>query len=182
MEGRMMQQRHAARGSESVTAGVSLVLGLVLVALGVIGFLATGFSGPVALNTDDSLLGLDLNIFHNIVHVAIGLGLIIAAQAKDSSVTQGVLVGVGLFLVVAALLGFIDYLQVLLSIDGPLAAANFVHLLVGAVALIFGLIGVRQMDEGTTRSGTDAASHRPRSLEERRALWDEEETYRERTY
>ena len=174
-----MRERSAGASGDAA-AGVALVLGLVLVALGAIGFVATGFSGPVALNTDDSLLGLDLNIFHNIVHVAIGLGLILVALVRDPAVTQGVLVGVGLFLIVAALLGFIDYMQVLLSIDEPLAAANFVHLLVGAVALIFGLIAVRQTHEEPVMAGRGA--QQPRSLEERRALWDKEETYREKAY
>ncbi|HEV2127371.1 MAG TPA: DUF4383 domain-containing protein, partial [Thermomicrobiales bacterium] len=93
------------------------MLGVAYVAAGLIGFAVTGFTGPVVLNTDDQLLGFfDLNIFHNIVHIAIGGGLIVAGLMRDAAITQGVLIGVGLFYVVAALLGFLNYLQII-SID-----------------------------------------------------------------
>lgn len=153
------------------------MLGAAYVAAGFIGFAVTGFTGPVVLNTDDQLLGFfDLNIFHNIVHIAIGGGLVVAALMRDVAITQGVLIGVGLFYVVAALLGFLNYLQII-SIDSSLSFDNFFHLATGVVAVAFGLIAVRQHEEELT-----PATGRPQSLEERRAQWDQEEVYRERTY
>lgn len=182
MEARV-RERYASRESFNVARGFAVVLGLVYVAVGLIGFVATGFTGPVVLDTDDDLIGFDLNIFHNIVHIALGAILLVAARARDVAITQGVLIGVGLFVVVAALLGFIDYLDNLLSIDGNLAADNFLHLVTGGAAVIFGLIGVRQQDkEEEPARARGAAAQQPRSLEERRALWDKEETYREKTY
>lgn len=165
------------QASSNVARGFAIVLGLVYLAVGLIGFVATGFTGPVVFDTDDALLGFDLNIFHNIVHIALGAILLVASRARDVSITQGVLIGVGLFVVVAALLGFIGYLDNLLSIDGKLAADNFLHLVTGGAAVIFGLIAVRQHDEEPAWS-----AQRPRSLDERRALWDKEETYREKAY
>jgi ABC-type transport system involved in multi-copper enzyme maturation permease subunit len=139
-----MQQR-MERGN--VARLFALAIGLGYVAAGVVGFAVTGFTGPVVLNTDDALLGFfDLNIFHNIVHLAIGLGLIVAWRVRDVAITQGVLIGVGLFYLVAAGLGFLNYLQ-LISINSSLSFDNFFHLLTGVVALIFGLIGVRQQDD-----------------------------------
>ncbi|MBA2766605.1 MAG: DUF4383 domain-containing protein [Solirubrobacterales bacterium] len=154
------------------------MLGLSYVAAGLIGFTVTGFTGPVVLNTPDRFLGFfDLNIFHNIVHVAIGGGLIIASRMRDLSITQGTLIGVGLFYALAALLGFLNYLQ-LISINTGLSFDNFFHLLTAAVAIIFGLIGIRQEGQSVpARAGVG-----PRPIEERRAQWDQDAQYREKTY
>jgi len=164
---------------------VALVLGLGYVAGGVIGFAITGFTGFVA-NTDETFLGFfDLNIFHNIVHLGIGAGLIIASRMRDSTITQGVLIGVGLFYLLAAVLGFLNYLQII-SINTSLSFDNFFHLLSGAVALIFGLLGVRQQDDSLhdTRPGTGGrpAGEGPLPIANRRAQWDRDETYREEAY
>lgn len=160
----------------NVARTVALVLGLSYVAAGLIGFTVTGFTGPVVLDTPDRFLGFfDLNIFHNIVHVAIGGGLIVASRMRDLSITQGTLIGVGLFYALAALLGFLDYLQ-LISINTSLSFDNFFHLLTAAVGIIFGLIGIRQQGE------SGVASAGPRPIEERRAQWDTDAQYREKTY
>ena len=156
----------------------ALVFGLGYVAIGVVGFVSTGFTGFVQ-DTNEDLLGFDLNVFHNIVHLAIGAALVVASQLRDVAITQGVLIGVGLFYVVAALLGFIDYLQII-SIDSHLAADNFLHLFSGLAATVFGLIGVRQQDRAA--GPPPGRREGPRPLEERRALWDTGHTYREETY
>ncbi len=176
-----MRERSAAPERSNVARPVALVLGLSYVAAGLIGFTVTGFTGPVVLNTPDRFLGFfDLNIFHNIVHVAIGGGLIVASRMRDLSITQGTLIGVGLFYALAALLGFLNYLQ-LISINTSLSFDNFFHLLTAAVAIIFGLIGIRQQSESVpARAG--AASAGPRPIEERRAQWDKDAQYREKTY
>ena len=181
-----MGQRLASTGGANVARAVALVLGLSYVAAGVIGFVVTGFTGPVVLNTDDKLLGFfDLNIFHNIVHVAIGLGLVVASRVRDATVTQGIVIGVGLFYTVAALLGFLNYLQII-SINSSLSFDNFFHLLTAAVLVIFGLIAVRQQNEAyserETRAGMPVPAGGPAPIEERRGLWDTEDTYREERY
>lgn len=176
MEGRV-RQRSASTDRSNVARTSALVIGLGYVAAGLIGFTVTGFSGPFSLNTDAQFLGFfDLNIFHNIVHVAIGGGLIVASRMSDVTITQGVLVGVGLFYILAALLGFLNYLQ-LISINASLSVDNFFHLFTGLVALIFGLIGVRQHEEAR-----GVASAGPRPIEERRAQWANAGEYREEKY
>jgi len=177
-----MRERSASTERQgNVARTVALVLGLSYVAAGLIGFTVTGFTGPVVLNTPDRFLGFfDLNIFHNIVHVAIGGGLIVASRMRDLSITQGTLIGVGLFYALAALLGFLNYLQ-LISINTSLSFDNFFHLLTAAVAIIFGLIGIRQEGQSVpARAGVASAG--PLPIEERRAQWDKDAEYREKTY
>lgn len=182
--GGRMRQGSASTGGENVVKVVALLLGISYVAAGVIGFTVTKFTGFVA-NTDEQFLGFfDLNIFHNIVHLAIGAGLIIASRMRDVTITQGVLIGVGLFYLLAAVLGFLNFLQII-SINTSLSFDNFFHLLSGGAALIAGLIAVRQQEGSLrdTRGPTDPGGPADgRSLEERRALWDKDETYREEAY
>ncbi|MGI9094813.1 MAG: DUF4383 domain-containing protein [Thermoleophilaceae bacterium] len=176
-----MRQGSASTGGENVVKVVALLLGISYVAAGVIGFTVTGFTGFVA-ETDEQFLGFfDLNIFHNIVHLAIGAGLIIASRMRDVTITQGVLIGVGLFYLLAAVLGFLNFLQII-SINTSLSFDNFFHLLTGLVALIFGLIGVRQQDDSVRAADTPVGSNETRPIDERRGAWDREGTYRERTY
>ncbi len=177
MTGRM-KSGPASLGGANVARTFALVLGIGYVVAGVAGFAVTGFTGFVE-DTNETLLGFDLNIFHNIVHLAIGAGLIIASRMKDVTITQGVLIGVGLFYLLAAVLGFLNYLQII-SINSPLSAENFNHLLSGATALIFGLIGVRQQGDGGR--GRAATQDGTRPLGERRAAWDSDATYREEAY
>jgi Domain of unknown function (DUF4383) len=130
----------------------ALVAGAVYALVGVIGFVATGFDGVTA-NGPDDLLGFDLNIFHNVVHLAIGLGFLLASRL-DATLCQGIIIGGGLVYILAAVLGFLNELQIL-SIDDEVAADNFLHLISGSAAVIFGLIGARQTDAafGARRAG-----------------------------
>ena len=179
--GGRMRQGVASADRGNVARIAALLLGLSYVAAGVVGFAETGFTGFVA-NTDESFLGFfDLNIFHNIVHLAIGLGLVIASRMSDITITQGVLIGVGLFYALAAVLGFINYLQII-SINSSVSVDNFFHLLTGVVALLFGLLGVSQQDDSPRGRRATAATDGPLPIEERRAQWDKDETYREKAY
>lgn len=133
----------------------ALVAGAAYTVIGVIGFVATGFDGITADGPDD-LAGFDLNIFHNVVHLAIGLGFLVASRL-DATITQGFVIGGGLVYVLAALLGFLNELQIL-SINDAVAADNFLHLISGSAAILFGLIGARQTDAAYGASRTGRAS------------------------
>jgi len=175
--------------ASNVARPFALFFGLGYLVVGVVGFAATGFDEGIVANTDDALFGIfDLNIFHNIVHMAIGAGLIVASRANDATVTQGIVIGLGLFYTVAAGLGFLNYLQII-SIDTSLAPDNFLHLASALLPLIFGLIAVRQQSRNMaenepphTRAGIPVPAGGPAPLEERRGLWDEGDVYREETY
>lgn len=133
----------------------ALVGGAVYALIGVVGFVSTGFDGVTA-NGPDDLLGFDLNIFHNVVHLGVGL-LLLGASRFSPTVCQGVVIGGGLILIVAALLGFLNDAQIL-SIDDEVAPDNFLHLVTGTVAVLFGLIGGRQTDALAAGRGRRASA------------------------
>jgi len=128
----------------NVTQVFALVVGIGYLAVGIVGFAMTGFTGVVT-DGGDSLLGFDLNVFHNVVHLAIGAGFLIASR-MDAVITQGVVIGGGLVYILAALLGFLNELQIL-SINDEIAPDNFLHLVSGSAAVLAGLIGARQSNE-----------------------------------
>ena len=170
-----MRQSSGGSGT-NIARPVALIVGIACLAIGVIGFAVTGFTGLVS-DGDDKLLGFDLNIFHNIVHLAIGAGLIIGSRMRDVSIVQGMLIGGGLVYLLAALLGFMNHLQII-SIDDHLAPDNFLHLVSGLAAFAVGVLGALQQGEdppleGGARFQTAAASSEgPLPIEERRALWE----------
>lgn len=117
----------------------ALGVGLAYLAIGIVGFAVTGFTGWV-VDTREDLLGFDLNGFHNVVHLGIGAILIGVAFVREPAITQGVLIGGGLVYLLAAVLGFTQNLDQLLSIDGVLASDNFLHLASGAAAVLVGVL------------------------------------------
>jgi hypothetical protein len=120
----------------------ALVVGAVYLLVGIAGFAVTGFEG-ITTNGDEHLLGFQLNVFHNIVHLVIGLVLLVVSRVPDPTVAQGVLIGGGLVYILAAGLGFLNELQIL-SINDELDPDNFLHLFSGIAALAVGIIGARQ--------------------------------------
>lgn len=132
----------------------ALVGGAVYLAGGVLGFAVTGFSG-FAENSDDALLVFDLNPFHNVVHIGIGALLLGASRVKGPDVTAGMVIGSGIVLLLATVLGFLGSLDNLLSIDDRFAADNFLHLGTAIAAIVIGsLPGESVTDGGRTARAT----------------------------
>jgi hypothetical protein len=123
----------------------ALVVGIAYLIIGLVGFGVTGFKGFVS-DYNKNLAGFDLNGFHNVVHLGIGLLLIVVSRLRDPIITQGTLIGGGLVYILAAVLGFMDRLQIL-SINDPLSADNFLHLFSGLAALAIGLIAANMTEE-----------------------------------
>ncbi len=122
----------------------AVVVGITYLAIGVIGFAATGFSGAV-LDGPDALIGFDLNPLHNVVHIGVGAILLTAGLMSEPTIAQGALIGGGTVYVLAALLGFLGGLEIISINDGDeLAPDNFLHLLSGAAAFAAGVLGARQ--------------------------------------
>ncbi len=146
--GRGQREQRRARSTggsgRNITQVFALVVGVTYLLVGVVGFAVTGFTG-VTSDGADKLIVFDLNVFHNVVHLAIGAGFIAVSRLSDPTITQGVVIGAGTVYVLAGLLGFLNQLQIL-SIDSELAADNFLHLFSGLAAVLFGLAGVRQSD------------------------------------
>ncbi len=130
-------------GSKSnIARPVALVLGVAYLAGGVLGFAATGFHGFVTPH-GATFLGLPLNIFHNIVHIGIGAILIVAALLPDATMTQGILLGVGVLYVAATLLGFLGRLPII-AVTTAGNPDNVLHLVSAATAIFGGLAGAAQ--------------------------------------
>lgn len=115
---------------------IAFAFGVVYVALGVLGFLVTGFD-QFASDTNESLLGFQVNPLHNLVHLATGLLGIVMARRTDSARTFGWLLvamfGVtffyGLFAVGESDINF-------LNINSADNVLHFLNVLVGfAIAL-----------------------------------------------
>lgn len=148
-------------GNNSLAAKVSLLLGAAYIFIGIVGFFVTGFSN-FTQNTGDAIIGFQVNPAHNLVHLAIGTFLF-AMSRFSAPVTEGALMGVGLFYVVAFVIGFVDTspIQVgnsvdsltIISMKGSGDLENFNHLLNGVVALAAGLLSSAQTAGQAKRSG-----------------------------
>lgn len=124
-------------GAKTVPQVYALVVGLVYLALGVIGFFITGLRQFVG-QTDATLLGLfHLNPFRNVVFLALGVLALIAALALTPPATEGVNFIFAGVLIVVAVLGYRGDLTELLSIPAGLNPDNVLHLVLGVVTLLF---------------------------------------------
>lgn len=152
-------------GNNSLAAKGSLLIGAAYVAVGILGFIYTGFNN-FTQDTSDSLLGIaSINPAHNLVHIAVGAILIIATRFS-TPVNEGVLMGVGLFYIVAFVIGFVDTTPVqvgdkvdsltIISMNGSGDGENFIHLLTGTVALAIGLISSAATSGHGKRGGLPA--------------------------
>lgn len=151
-------------GNNSLAARVALVVGAFYVVIGIIGFIVTGFN-DFTQNTDESLLGFQLNPAHNIVHMTVG-GFLLLMSQFSAPVTEGALMGVGLFYVTAFVIGFVDTspLRVgekvdsltIISMKGSGDLENFNHLFFGVISLASGLLSSAATTGQAKRSGIPA--------------------------
>jgi hypothetical protein len=137
-------------GGRSPAQLFALVIGVVYLAVGVIGFFfAEEFTGG---SGDDELIVFRLNHLHNIIHVA--LGVVWIGAARTHAAAKGVNTLFGVVLLAVALLGFteIDLVHDLLNVVEASDPDNFLHLATGVLGLYFGTAGA-----GGTRPSTPAA-------------------------
>ncbi len=129
------------------------VLGLVYVLVGIAGFFVTGFDNLTA-DGNDALLGFAINPFHNIVHLGAGLFLIIMCTAFSAPVAEGAVMGSGLFLIVAFVIGVSapDNLTIL-SMNGAGDLENVNHIVVGVTLLVIGLLSSAATQASMKRRG-----------------------------
>ncbi|MGQ0772874.1 MAG: DUF4383 domain-containing protein [Pseudonocardiales bacterium] len=124
-------------GAKTPEQKFGLLFGAIYVGIGVVGFAFTGFDNLV-LVSDDKLLGIFLlNPFHNIVHILVGGVVLLGALALSPSGTEGVNIGVGGFYLLAAVLGYLGYLD-LVNVRHHADPDNFLHLFSGLAILLFG--------------------------------------------
>lgn len=106
------------------------VAGTLYVSVAVLGFAATGFGDPWA-TSGASVLGLEVNAMHNLLHLVIGAGLLAGAAAGREEARMLVLVTAGASGVLA-LIGpaMVDTEANVLALN---AADNLVHLATAVV-------------------------------------------------
>ncbi len=141
-------------GNKSLAAGASLLIGASYVAVGIIGFIITGFGGFLQDTNQTLLFGFaSINPMHNLVHVVVGAFLMAMTKASTAS-TEGALMGVGLFYITAFVIGVIapDNLTII-SMNGAADGENLVHIVTGVTALTAGLLSVGRSEAAAKRSG-----------------------------
>ncbi len=134
-------------GANVLPQKFALIAGLVYVAIGVIGFFPTGFN-DFTENTGEKLFGIfGVTPMHNIVHLGIGALWLLAALVLTRPATEGVNLAIGGFYVLAAVLGYLGFLD-LLAVGSGLDEPDFyLHLVTGVVALLFaGILGSRERE------------------------------------
>jgi hypothetical protein len=122
-----------------------LIVGLLLLALGALGFLVNASFGEASFGLDfgdedlngDLLLGLEVNGWHNVVHLASGALLLLAAFAAPAARTVALAFGLSYALV--AVIGFIDSTDVLEFVAVNLVA-NLFHAVLAVSAIAAGLL------------------------------------------
>jgi hypothetical protein len=117
----------------------ALGIGLTLVAAGILGFFYNAsFTTGSGIERDAVLGILDVNGWHNVVHIATGvLGLVVAGSYDGSRVYA---VAFGVIYLVVALAGFIaGNGSEILSLIPVNTEDNFLHLLIGIAGLGTGL-------------------------------------------
>jgi len=115
-----------------VVKRVAMVFGIIYLAAGIMGMLP--FLGGTFGMTPSNLLNLfSINLLHNLVHLALGIGGLAAAASEVQSRRYCQVVGVLLLLI--GVVGIFDPLHNLLPLGGVDIA---LHLLSGAVLAYFG--------------------------------------------
>jgi len=127
----------AARGTGTdKTPGqlFALVFGAVYVLIGILGMFVT-----TSVDEAGTLIVFDVNLIHNIVHLAVGGLWLVGSRTAASAKTVNLIIGVVYLLL--ALLGFLEVgflVDLLTEIN---LADNLLHLVTGSAALYFGTAG-----------------------------------------
>jgi Domain of unknown function (DUF4383) len=124
-------------GPRTIDQSYSVLLGLVVLALGIIGFILTGFTNYTEM-TDHSIFGLfQTNGFHNTVYIILGLLWLLGAFTLTPAGNQGMNIAVGGALLLVTVLGYLGYWS-LLSIPPGVNGDNILDLAVALASLIVG--------------------------------------------
>ena len=114
----------------------SLLFGIVLLAVGILGFIADSSFGTGSNVEGSDFIIFEVNGWHNIVHILSGLLGLALARRRDTA--RAYALGFGAVYLVVTIWGFITGDQVLWLIPVD-AADNVLHLLIAAAGLAAGL-------------------------------------------
>ena len=124
---------------------LSLVIGAVYLLVGIVGFFVTGFDDFFAHDTGETLLGFEINGFHNVVHILIGVAGLVLARTLAGARTYGWLLAVGYGAAFVYGLIAINKEWDFLSLNW---ADNILHLLTAVVGVVIALGPVRESVTG----------------------------------
>jgi uncharacterized membrane protein YuzA (DUF378 family) len=119
---------------------LSLVIGAVYLLVGIVGFFVTGFDDFFGHDTNETILGFEVNPFHNIVHILIGAAGLALARTLAGARTYGWLLAVGYGATFIYGLFAVGQTWDFLSLN---AADNVLHLLSALAGLAIALGPVR---------------------------------------
>jgi hypothetical protein len=116
------------------TRTIALVLAVAFTVAGIAGFFVTGFDQFADYDTGETLLGLELNPLHNLVHLALGLPGLLLWRRVDTATAYLLVLAVGYAAVFVYGLFALDNEDLnVLSLN---SADNVFHIVVAAVALV----------------------------------------------
>ena len=159
------------KGTRTPAQWFCLIVGPVLILAGLFGFLAdSAFDTGTENLSGEALLGLEVNGWHNVVHIASGVFLL-AMAAKNATARTAALAFAAIYAVVTVI-GIIDGTDVLGLIPVN-RADNGLHLVLAIAGLLAGLLSGRKDDHDRAGSGgivgeTPLATARSRSRERAR--------------
>ncbi|MGR6966558.1 DUF4383 domain-containing protein [Geodermatophilus sp. URMC 61] len=136
------------RGAMTWPQMLSLVIGAVYLVVGIVGFFVTGFDNFFGHDTNETILGFEVNPFHNIVHILIGAAGLLLARTLAGARTYGWLLGVGYGATFVYGLFAVGQTWDFLSLNW---ADNWLHLVSALAGLAIALGPVRTAVGGTTR-------------------------------
>jgi hypothetical protein len=129
-----MRVRRTRTTTAAWPQAVAVLVGVLFVIIGVVGFGATGLGGFAEPDTPDKLFGLAVNPLQNLVHLAVGLaGIVLSARLPRARVFGWVLVvGLGALFGYGVLVARYPQADVL-NLNWP---ANWLHLAFALVGLV----------------------------------------------
>jgi Domain of unknown function (DUF4383) len=74
---------------------LALIIGAVYLLVGIVGFFVTGFDDFFGHDTNETIVGFEVNPFHNVVHILIGAAGLALARTLAGARTYGWLLAVG---------------------------------------------------------------------------------------
>ncbi len=131
----------AATGRRELPQLLALGFGVIYVLVGLAGFLVTGFSGFAEPNTNEHLLGFELNPFHNVGHLVTGMTGVLLARTLAGARAYG-------WILVVSHIGLLAFGLLYANEETPLnffsfnVPDNILHVGVILVGLVIALLPV----------------------------------------
>ena len=139
-----------------IARALAMILGVVFLVVGIVGFIRTGFDGFFDHHTDEHLLWFELNPMHNVVHLAFGVIGVLLARTTRGALTYGLIVGIGYGAALIYGLVALDQSWDFLSIN---VADNWLHAALAAVGLLIAALAAGELAE--QRQATELDTARP---------------------